>query len=120
MAQQAKGVDEPVSLWRLVQRAVSIVDPADEDSVVGDFQATFEDADEPVTSIENLEERIGFGADEDPPVVMAQAVVLYLAHRRDEIDDDDEDILRLAARAEFSGNPPQSVLDWLKDRGVDV
>jgi hypothetical protein len=47
-------------------------------------------------------------------------VVLYLAHRRDQIDDDDEDILALAARAEWQGNPPAQVQDWLADRGVRV
>jgi hypothetical protein len=118
MTQQAKGFDGPVLLSQLVRRAVGIVDPDDEDGVVGDFEVRFEDADEPVTGIENIEERIGFGADEDPAVVVAQAVVVYLAHRRDEIDDDDDDILSLAVRAEFNGNPPQSVLDWLGDRGV--
>ncbi len=111
---------DPLSLSAVVRRAAEIVDPDDEDGVVGDFELRFEDADEPVTSYENLEERIGFGADEDPAVVMAQAVVLYLAHRRDEIGDDDGDILSLAARAEFKGNPPQSVQDWLADRGVRV
>jgi hypothetical protein len=111
---------DPLSLSAVVRRAAEIVDPDDEDGVVGDFELRFEDADEPVTSYENLEERIGFGADEDPAVVMAQAVVLYLAHRRDEMADDDGDILSLAARAEFKGNPPQSVQDWLADRGVRV
>ncbi len=111
---------DPLSLSAVVRRAAEIVDPDDEDGVVGDFELRFEDADEPVTSYENLEERIGFGADEDPAVVMAQAVVLYLAHRRDEVGDDDGDILSLAARAEFKGNPPQSVQDWLADRGVRV
>ncbi len=111
---------DPLSLSAVVRRAAEIVDPDDEDGVVGDFELRFEDADEPVTSYENLEERIGFGADEDPAVVMAQAVVLYLAHRRDEMGDDDGDILSLAARAEFKGNPPQSVQDWLADRGVRV
>jgi hypothetical protein len=118
MTQTAKGFDRPISLSQLVRRAVGIVDPDDEDGVVGEFELRFEDADEPVTGIENLEERIGFGADEDPGVVVAQAVVLYLAHRRDEVEDDDEDLLSLAVRAEFSGNPPQSVIDWLADRGV--
>ena len=118
MTQQAPGFDRPTTLAQLVRRAVGIVDPDDEDGVVGDFEVRFEDADEPVTGIENLEERIGFGADEDPAVVVAQAVVLYLAHRRDEIEEDDDDILSLAVRAEFSGNPPQSVLDWLAERGV--
>jgi len=111
---------DPLSLSAVVRRAAEIVDPDDEDGVVGDFELRFEDADEPITSYENLEECIGFGADEDPAVVMAQAVVLYLAHRRDEMTDDDGDILSLAARAEFNGNPPQSVQDWLADRGVRV
>ncbi len=111
---------DPITLSDLVRRACEIVDPDDEDGVVGDFEARFEDADEPVTAFDNLEERIGFGGDEDPAVVMAQAVVLYLAHRRDEVGDDDGDILSLAARAEFKGNPPQSVQDWLADRGVRV
>ncbi len=111
---------DPITLSDLVRRACEIVDPDDEDGVVGDFELRFEDADEPVTSIDLLEERIGFGGDEDPSVMMAQAVVLYLAHRRDEVGDDDGDILSLAARAEFKGNPPQSVQDWLADRGVRV
>jgi hypothetical protein len=111
---------DPFTLADLVRRACEIVDPDDEDGVVGDFELRFEDADEPVTSFETLEERIGFGGDEDPAVMMAQAVVLYLAHRRDEVSDDDGDILSLAARAEFKGNPPQSVQDWLADRGVRV
>jgi hypothetical protein len=114
MTQQARGFDRPLTLSELVRRAVGIVDPDDEDGVVGEFELRFEDADEPVTGIDNLEERISFGADEDPAVVVAQAVVLYLAHRRDAVDDDDDDIVRLALDAEFNGNPPQSVNDWLE------
>ena len=120
MTQQAKGFDRPISLAQLVRRAVGIVDPDDEDGVVGDFEVRFEDADEPVTGIDNLEERIGFGGDEDPAITMAQAVVLYLAHRRDQLDGDEADLLSLAARAEFDGDPPQPVQDWLADRGVRV
>ena len=116
MTQQAKGFDRPVTLSELVRRAVGIVDPDDEDGVVGDFELRFEDADEPITGIDNLEERIAFGADEDPAVVVAQAVVLYLAHRRDAVDDDDDDIVRLALDSEFNGNPPQSITDWLEGR----
>lgn len=116
MMQQAKGQDRPLLLSELVRRAVAIVDPDDEDGVVGDFELRFEDADEPVTAIDNLEERIAFGADEDPAVVVAQAVVLYLAHKRDEVEDDDDEIVTQALQAEFSGNPPQSVVDWLEGR----
>lgn len=109
---------DPVTLSDLVRRAVEIVDPEDEDGVVGDFEVRFEDADEPVTGIENIEERIGFGGDEDPAVMMAQAVVVYLRHRRDEVDDDPGEILMLAARSEWDGHPPEEVTRWLADRGI--
>ena len=118
MAQNASHQSEPLPLSELVRRACGIVDPDDEDGVVGDFEVRFEDADEPVTGIDNLEERIGFGADEDPAVVVAQALVLYLAHRRDEVDQDDDELLGRAVRAEFNDNPPQSVIDWLQERGA--
>jgi hypothetical protein len=117
---------QPLSLADLARRAVQICDPSDSDAVLGDYEAQFEDADEPVTAIQNLEERLalaseGVDADAaDPAVAMANAVVLYLAHRRDEFDDDPEDVLRLAARAEWKGDPPEAVVQWLGDRGVNV
>ena len=72
--------------------------------------------------LDSLEERLAWGADEDPPIVMAQALVLYLGHRLDEIDDDEEDLLRLAARAEFDGHPPERVVDLAQRArgGADV
>jgi hypothetical protein len=117
---------EPLSLADLARRAVQICDPQDSDAVLGDYLTQFEDADEPVTAIQNLEERVALAAEgvdadvDDPSVAVANAVILYLAHRRDEMDDDPEHILRLAARAEWRGNPPEAVLDWLADRGVGV
>jgi hypothetical protein len=51
---------------------------------------------------------------------MAAAMVLYLAHRRDALYDTPDTIMRLAARAEWKGDPPAAVLDWLAERGVDV
>ena len=111
---------DPITLSDLVRRAVEVVDPDGHDAAAAEFEERFEDADEPVTGIESLEERVRFGADEDPAVVMAQAVVLYLAHRRDEVDDDPDEILSLAARAEFDAHPPEPVADWLTRRGVRV
>ena len=117
---------EPLTLFEVAKRAVGICDPEDRDAVLGDFLAQFEDADEPVTTVQNLEERVAFASEgvdfdvEDPAVQMAGAVIVYLAHRRDQIDDDDEDILRLAARAEYKGEPPEAIRDWLNDRGVKV
>jgi hypothetical protein len=116
----------PLSLADLARLAVQICDPADRDAVLGDYLAQLEDADEPVTAIQNLEERLALAAEgvdadvDDPSVAMANAVVLYLAYRRDEVNDEPDHILRLAARAEWKGDPPKRVVDWLADRGVQV
>ena len=116
----------PVSLFEVAKRAVEVSDPSDADSRLGDLLAQFEDDDEPITGVENLEERVAIaleGVDyeiEDPAVSMAAATILYLARRRDELHDEPQKILRLAARAEWKGDPPEQVLDWLADRGVEV
>ncbi len=116
----------PVTLFEIARRAVDVCDPADADSRLGDLLAQFEDADEPVTAIDNLEERVAIAVEgvdveiDDPAVSMAAAVILYLARRRDELHDQPEKILRLAARAEWKGDPPEAVRDWLADRGVEL
>jgi hypothetical protein len=110
---------ELITLSDLVRRAVAIVDPPGEDAAVEEFAVRFEDADQPVRGVlDGLEERILWGADEDAPIVMAQAVTLYLAHRLDEVENTPENILLHAARAEFDGNPPDNVRSWLADQGV--
>ncbi len=117
---------QPITLFELAKRAVEIADPDDADPRLGGLLEQFEDADEPVTAIQNLEERLAIAAEgadydiEDPAVSVATAVILYLAHRRDELHDNPDKILRLAARAEWKGDPPEAVLDWLADRGVEV
>jgi hypothetical protein len=116
----------PISLFDVAKRAVEISDPDDGDSRLGDLLVQFEDADEPVAGIQNLEERVAIAVEgvdveiDDPAVSMAAATILYLAHRRDELHDDPGKILRLAARAEWKGDPPDAVVDWLADRGVEV
>jgi hypothetical protein len=117
---------QPISLFEVAKRAVEISDPADRDSRLGDLLAQFEDDDEPVSAIDNLEERVAIAVEgvdveiDDPAVSMAAATILYLAHRRDELDADPRRILRLAARAEWKGDPPEQVVAWLADRGVEV
>jgi hypothetical protein len=46
-------------------------------------------------------------------------VVAYLAHRRDHLDAAPVELLRLAARAEFHGEPPAYVAQWLAAQGVN-
>ena len=116
----------PPTLSQLVHRAVTIVDPdgADEDLV--ELLRRFEDADEPVTAIiDGIDQRMAEAAgaldpQEDAPALqVASSVVVYLAHRRDEVDDDPDDNLRLAVRAEYDGNPPANVANWLDEVGVE-
>jgi hypothetical protein len=109
-----------ITLSELVRRAAAIVDADGVDDAVTEFALRHEDDDIPVRGVlDGLEERIAWGADEDPSVVMAQAVTLYLAHRLDEVDDDDDEILRLAARSEFDGKPPEPVRSWLERNGIE-
>ena len=117
---------EPITLFEIVKRAVEICDPTDADARLDRLLVQFEDADEPVTAIGNLEERLAMAAEgvdvelADPVVAMAVATVLYLAHRRDEVGDEPHKILRMAARAEWKGSPPEAVRDLLADRGVEL
>jgi hypothetical protein len=117
---------QPITLFEVAKRAVEVSDPDDRDSRLGDLLERFEDADEPVTAVQNLEERVAIAVEGvdveigDPAVSMAAATILYLAHRRDELHDEPHKILRLAARAEWKGDPPEAVRDWLADRGVEV
>ena len=115
---------DPITLSQVVRRAVEVCDPAGTDNDLADFYLRFEDSDEPVTAIEDIEQRLAESAGaldpqgEVPSLQMATAVATYLAFRRDQLDEDGEDILRQASRAEFNGNPPTAVANWLQEQGV--
>src|SRR5829696_4761285 len=121
----AEAEGPPPSLFEVVHRAVQVTDP-DGSLGVADLLEPVEDADEPVTAHEDIETDLAElkgridPQDEDPAVMMAVAVATYLAFRRDEIDDDPQDLLRLAARAEYDGKPPENLRAWLDERGVAV
>ena len=115
----------PPSLFEVVHRAVEVTDPSGEFGV-GDLLEYVEDSDEPVTAHENIEQDLAElkgrvdPQDEDPAVMMAIAVATYLSFRRDELNDEPGDILRLAARSEYDGHPPDNVREWLDAQGVPV
>jgi hypothetical protein len=123
---------DPLTTAEVVHRAVETCEAGEVDERLGDLLARFEDADEPIRSIEDVEllldEVLGtIDADWEsstlPPsssLVMARAVVVYLRFRRDEIDSDATTLLRLAARAEFHGVPPPAVRAWLRGAGVQM
>jgi hypothetical protein len=118
----------PLTLAQAARRAAELCDPADADSDVAEFEQLFEDADEPVRALleDPLDERVSevqlrIDPEGDlPQIQMAAAVVRYLAHKPTELGDDRDQLLRLAARAEYSGDPPPAVADWLVDQGVAV
>jgi hypothetical protein len=113
------------TLFEVVHRGVEVADPSGQFGVA-DLLPPVEDVDEPVTGRRDIELELAElkgridPQDEDPAVMMAIAVATYLAFRRDEMDDDREDLLRLAARAEYNGNPPEIVRTWLEEQGVEV
>ena len=123
----ARTYGRPPSLADVVHRAADAVDPEGSNDGVWDFADRFADSDEPVGAepafIEELIAEIK-GAidpqDEDPQVVMAAAIATYLAYRRTEIERSPDELLRLAARAEFHGKPPEPVQRWLAEQGVAV
>jgi hypothetical protein len=105
----------------LVRRAVAICDPDGEDPALGRFEEQLEDDDEPAAAVQNLEERLALAAEgadyeiDDPGVSVATAVVLYLAGSPDEssYDRDPGELLQLAIRTQWKGDPPTDVTDWL-------
>jgi len=116
---------QPLTLAEAVHRAVRACDPTGESPSAADVLARFEDRDEPIAGLQDVDGRLAeeFGAldpqEEDPVVQMIRAITLYLAFKRPEVAAGDEELLRLAARAEYSGDPPEPVRGWLSERGVE-
>jgi hypothetical protein len=116
---------EIVTVSQLVHRAAEIVDPDGADEDIVELLQRFEDDDVPVTAVEDFDTRMAeatgvLDPQEDAPVLqVARAVAVYLAFRRDEVTDDPDDILRLAVRSEYDGQPPANVANWLDEVGVE-
>ena len=117
---------QPVTLAQLVHRAAEITDPEGADDDVVQLTLRFEDADWPVSGIlESIEQRMAEAAgtldpqEDSPGLQMTTAVAVYLAYRRDELKEDPVHVLRMAARAEYDGNPPANVAQWLETAGID-
>ena len=113
------------TLAEVVRRAAQVCDPAVEHPEIERVVVWFEDRDEPIAGVGDVEAEL-FEATtavdpegDDPALTMTRAVATYLAFRRDEVADEPPDILRLAARAEFDGHPPDPVADWLAAQGVE-
>ena len=114
------------TLSQVVHRAVDVCDPDGASDGAAALLDRFVDRDEPVSGVPDVEMELAEakGAidpqDEDPVASMTAAVATYLAFRRTELDRDREELLRLAARAEYDGQPPEPVAGWLAAQGIEV
>jgi hypothetical protein len=119
-------VHETPTLFAIVHRAAEVCDPSGAQDGAAELLRRFEDRDEPVGDPAEAEQAVAEakGAidpqDEDPAAMMTAAVATYLAYRRDELEDDREALLVLAARAEFDGKPPEPVAGWLAAQGLEA
>jgi hypothetical protein len=108
----------------VVREAVKVCDPGGRDPELARLEEQLEDDDRPVTAVENLEERLAIaveGADyegDHPAVSVASAVILYLAAHggNPSYNRDPDELIRLAVKAEWHGDPPAAVSDWVAQR----
>lgn len=116
----------PITLSEIVRRACEIVDPDDNDAAIGDFEQAFEDDDEPARAAGDVSDRVADVLSRLDPAVnngalaMAGAITVYLSYRRDELGVEPARLLALAAEAEWKGNPPAPVAEFLADRGITL
>jgi hypothetical protein len=114
----------PPSFAEVVHRAAELCDPSGKHPAVWELVSRLEDRDEPVTAVADVATELAETtprvepAVTDPALDMTAAVAVYLAHRRDEMDAEREEVLRLAARAEFEGDPPPEIAAWLDAEGI--
>lgn len=94
------------SLSEVVRAACDVADPHGADDHVTDLLTRFEDRDEPVTTVPDVEQQLAeahgiIDPDRDSEALAtAIAVATYLAFRRDQIRADPEDLIRRATQAE--------------------
>src|SRR3954464_11481111 len=94
------------TLAEVVKVACEVADPTGADDRVTELLTRFEDRDEPVTTVADVEEemaearRIIDPEGDSDALRTAVAVATYLAFRRDEINDDPDGLIRRALAAE--------------------
>jgi hypothetical protein len=94
------------TLAEIVRAACEVADPAGADDRVSELLMRFEDRDEPVTAVQDVEEQLAeahgiIDPDGDSePLRNAVAVATYLAFRRDQLHADPAELIRRATAAE--------------------
>src|SRR3954447_7296990 len=94
------------TLAEVVHAACEAADPGATDELVTELLTRFEDRDEPVTTVLDVEQQLAeahgiIDPDRDSePLANAVAVGTYLAFRRDQIGADPDELIRRATAAE--------------------
>jgi hypothetical protein len=95
-----------LTLSEAVRAAAEVADPTGADDAVTDLLTRFEDRDEPITTVGDVEEQLAeahgiIDPDRDSEALSnAVAVATYLAFRRDEITAEPDELIRRATAAE--------------------
>jgi hypothetical protein len=107
-----------VTVAEVVREAAGVVDPDDQDALVGDFERWFEDDDDPVEAVPDLDRRISGALDEldpeddHPGMSVAAAVAIYLATRPRHEPRDRDTVIRQAIRLSYGNDVPAAVAGW--------
>jgi hypothetical protein len=110
---------DPVTLFDVIRRAVDVADFQGQDPRLGQLLEDFEDDQEPVSGVDQLDEvlaeaELDVDADgDDPRVALAIAVARYLAHHRGALGSDDAQIVTEAVRWQWHGHAPPAVDDLI-------
>jgi hypothetical protein len=115
----APGADAgSLTVSQVVREAAGMVDPEDSSALVGDFERWFEDDDDLVSAVPNLERRLAGAIDEidpdgtDPALTVAAAVVSYLATLPRHAPRDPDRVIEQALRLQFGDDVPDSLSAW--------
>lgn len=112
-----------LTLSEAVRRAVEVVDPDGSDDRLADLALRFEDRDEPITTVMDVDGQMAEATRSldveanDPALTLAGAVVTYLRYKRHEADGDPERLLQLAVASQFDGSPPPEIAAYLAGEG---
>ena len=94
------------TLAEIVHAAAEVADPTAAADAVGDLLSRFEDRDEPVTTVDDVEEQLAEARriidpeGDSEPLRNAVAVATYLSFKRDELNADPDELIRRATAAE--------------------
>lgn len=116
--------DSP-TVSEVVHEAVGFTDPDGHDDAIASMITAFEDDDRPARGVEDIAEVLGStarGVDpegDSPGARVAAAVATFLA-TSPEGGDDRQATLRVAVRTAYGDHVPESVVEWLREEGVEL